>query len=108
MFPRLSDTYKIIVIEDRAKGKIIGAGSLIVEMKFIRDLGLAGHIEDIVVDKTYRGKNLGKKVIDTLKSLAVANGCYKVILDCEEHNVKFYEKCGFFVKGVEMAWYITK
>ena len=67
MFPRLADIYKIMVIEDRAKGKIIGAGSLVVEKKFIRSLGICGHIEDIVVDKSYRGKNLGKRVIETLK-----------------------------------------
>ena len=30
--------------------------------------------------------------------------CTEVILDCEEHNVKFYEKCGFALKEVEMAW----
>ena len=97
--------YKIIVVEDLRKEKIIGAGSLIIEKKFIRDLGIAGHIEDIVVDKTYRGKNLGKRVIELLKALAEANNCYKVILDCADYNVPFYNKCGFFVKGVEMAWY---
>ena len=67
LFPRLSDIYKIIVVEDVRKGKVIGAGSLVVEKKFIRDLGLCGHVEDIVVDKTYRGKNLGKRVIELLK-----------------------------------------
>jgi glucosamine-phosphate N-acetyltransferase len=106
IFPRLSDTYKIIVIEDVKRGKIVGAGSLIVELKFIRDTGICGHIEDIVVDSSLRGKNLGKRIIETLKQLAVANKCYKVILDCAEKNVKFYEKCGFKVKEVEMAWYV--
>ena len=37
--------------------------------------------------------------------MAYANDCYKVILDCEDHNQKFYEKCGFHRKGVEMACY---
>ena len=27
---------------------------------------------------------------------------YKIILDCDEKNVKFYEKCGFNNAGVEM------
>ena len=67
MFPKRADMYKLIVIEDKRIGTIIGAGSLIIEMKFIRDTGLCGHIEDIVVDKTYRGKNLGLKIIETLK-----------------------------------------
>ena len=108
MFPRLEDIYKIIVIEDLRRGKIVGAGSLIVEKKFVRNLGICGHIEDIVVDQTLRGKNLGRRIIDLLKALAQANNCYKVILDCAERNVKFYEKCGFKVKEVEMAWYIPQ
>ena len=55
MFPRLEQDYYILVIEDLASKRVIGAGSLIIERKFIRDLGLCGHIEDIVVDATYRG-----------------------------------------------------
>ena len=51
IFPRLSDLYKIIVVEDLRKGKIVGAGTLLVELKFLRHLGKCGHIEDIVVDK---------------------------------------------------------
>ena len=104
----MSDMYKIIVIEDTRKEKIVGAGSLVIEKKFIRDLGTCGHVEDIVVDKMYRGKNLGRKIIELLKSIAEVNGCYKVILDCAEHNVPFYNKCGFFVKGCEMAHYINR
>ena len=100
--------YKIIVIEDVRSERIIGAGSLIIEKKFIRDLGTSGHIEDIVVDKTYRGKNLGKRIIELLKGIAQVNECYKVILDCADYNVAFYNKCGFYVKGVEMAWYINQ
>tara|TARA_A100001015_G_scaffold287141_1_gene356595 strand:+ start:81 stop:194 length:114 start_codon:yes stop_codon:yes gene_type:complete len=32
----------------------------------------------------------------------------QVILDCEERNVKFYEKCGFTLKEVEMARYFNR
>ena len=70
LFPRQADTYKIIVIEDVRKQKIIGAGSVIVEKKFIHDMGIVGHIEDIVVDKSYRGRNLGKRIIELLKQIA--------------------------------------
>ena len=106
LFPHLSHTYKILVIYDVKKKRVIGAGSLMIERKFIRGLGLCGHIEDIVVQQGYRGKNLGLRLIELLKSLAVANKCYKVILDCDTKNVKFYEKCGMHVKGAQMAWYV--
>ena len=30
-------------------------------------------------------------------------GCYKVILDCNEDNVTFYEKCGLIKKEIQMV-----
>ena len=104
----MADTYKIVVIEDTRKQEIVGVGSVIIERKFLRNLGLCGHIEDIAVDKTYRGKNLGRRLILLLKAVAEANNCYKVILDCSDHNVAFYQKCGFAVKGAQMAWYANQ
>lgn len=82
MFPVRSDMYKIIVIFDKKKNKVIGSGSLIIELKFIRQLGKVGHIEDIVVSEGYRGKHLGLRLIELLKRLANQNDCYKCILDC--------------------------
>jgi glucosamine-phosphate N-acetyltransferase len=35
-------------------------------------------------------------------------GCYKVILDCSEKNVPFYEKCGFTVKEKQMVVYFEE
>ncbi|KAK3242814.1 Glucosamine-phosphate N-acetyltransferase-like protein [Cymbomonas tetramitiformis] len=64
-----------------------------------------GHIEDIVVKSTCRGKNLGRMIIAELKKIASDAGCYKVILDCDEKNVEFYEKCGYERKAVQMATY---
>lgn len=52
--------YYITVIEDTRNGSIIGAASLITEMKFIHGCGLRGRLEDVVVNNTYRGKQLGK------------------------------------------------
>lgn len=31
------------------------------------------------------------------------SGCYKLILDCAEHNVAFYEKCGLTRKEIQMV-----
>ena len=100
--------YKIIVIFDVSKKLVIGSGSLVIEKKFVRQLGTCGHIEDIVVREGYRGKNLGLRLIEVLKKLAVVNNCYKVILDCSEKNVPFYEKCEFKRKEVQMAWYTER
>lgn len=89
------DTYHTIVIEDTTKNLIIGSATLIIELKFIRSCSRAGHIEDVVVNTSYRGKNLGLRLIGALKEIASARGCYKVMLDCSESNMKFYAKMGF-------------
>ena len=95
--------YFIAVIED--KGRIIASGTLLIENKFIHGCGCVGHIEDVVVDETMRGHHLGQRIIQFLTGYARDAHCYKVILDCSEHNVGFYEKCGFSRKAVQMAQY---
>ena len=96
---------RIVVILDIGQNRVIGAGTMFIEQKFVHECGRCGHIEDIVVDNTYRGKNLGLRLINVLRELASINGCYKVILDCSDSNVKFYEKCGFKVKERQMVIY---
>ncbi|KAI7845197.1 hypothetical protein COHA_001241 [Chlorella ohadii] len=101
-----SDTYKVAVIEDLDKRQIIATATLVVELKFIRGCAKCGHIEDVVVDSTYRGLRLGLRVIEALMAAAQELGCYKVILDCSEDNVPFYEKCGLTRKEVQMVKYL--
>lgn len=98
------DEYFLLVIVD-GEGKIVGTGALIVERKFIHNLGLVGHIEDIAVAKDQQGKKLGLRIIQALDYVAEKVGCYKTILDCSEANEGFYVKCGFKRAGLEMAHY---
>ena len=94
--------YKPIMIIDSSNDTCIAIGTLLIETKIIHDGGKVGHIEDIAVDGAYQGKGLGKILIQFLRNLAVFEDCYKVILDCDEKNVKFYEKCDFSRCGIEM------
>ena len=48
---------------------------------------------------------MGHLLMRKLAEVSKDAGCYKVILDCSEDNVEFYEKCGFSRKGVQMAEY---
>lgn len=98
---------KVIVIRDKNKNnKVIATASIFIEKKFIHNLSSVGHIEDVVVDKEVRGKNLGKILIEELVRISKLNFCYKILLDCQKNNVDFYEKCGFSQKGVEMSYYL--
>lgn len=102
-----NDTYYVLVICD-SQNAVVGTGAVIVERKFIHNLGLVGHIEDIAVAKDQQGKKLGLRLIQALDYLAKEVGCYKSILDCSEANEGFYVKCGYRRAGLEMAHYYEK
>ena len=97
--------HKIFVLEKN--NKIVSCATLFIEPKFIHGCGFVGHVEDVVVDVACRGQKLGKKIIEFLSMEAQKNGCYKIILDCSDKNVGFYEKCLYERKGAYMARYLT-
>lgn len=97
-----------IVVTELHSKDIIGTATLLVEPKLIHNISNVGHIEDVVVDSQYRGKHIGKFMLDYLVNKSQILGCYKVILDCDEKNVPFYSKCEFVKKGVQMAIYFDK
>lgn len=103
-----NDEWRTFIYEIKTDNDIyIPSGSITVfiEKKIIHGLGKVGHIEDVVCDKNIRGKGIGKKLIDFATNYCYKHGCYKVILDCADHNIGFYEKCGYQHKGSEMAIY---
>jgi glucosamine-phosphate N-acetyltransferase len=60
----------------------VGCGTLLLERKLIRGAGVAGHIEDVVVDASARGRGLGKLLLDALVARARQAGCYKARQAC--------------------------
>ena len=96
----------VFVVKHDTDGKIIATATALIENKFIHKLSSVCHIEDVVVDSKYRNNGLGKKLIDHCVEYAKTKGCYKIILNCSEKNIQFYEKCGFKNKNVEMSLYI--
>ncbi|KAJ4882740.1 Glucosamine 6-phosphate N-acetyltransferase [Raphanus sativus] len=99
------DDHFICVIEDESSGKIVATGSVMIEKKFLRSCGKVGHVEDVVVDSEFRGKNLGKRVVEFLTEHSRSMGCYKVMLDCSVEKKGFYEKCGMFNRAIQMTKY---
>lgn len=97
-----------LVLEDIEKHLLVATATLFIEPKFIHAMGLAGHIEDVVVDARARGLGLGQIIIQAVLTLARQQGCYKIILDCKEPLIAFYAKNGFKQKGAQMAIYFDK
>ncbi len=84
------------------EGKVVGATTLLIEQKFIHGCGRVGHIEDVVVHKSFRGQRIAHHLIEKAINVAREAGCYKVILNCKENLVPFYEKLGFRKHEIEM------
>lgn len=101
----LNERNMVFVIENFETNKIVGSITMIIEKKIIHNMGKVCHIEDAVIDKSVRGLGLGKILIDFAVKYSIQQGCYKTILDCNNHNTGFYLKCGFENKGSQMALY---
>jgi glucosamine-phosphate N-acetyltransferase len=90
------NSYYVTVIEDVEQGRVVGCATLIVEYKFIHSAGTRGRIEDVVVSDAYRGRQLGKLLLETLTLMGRHNvGCYKMSLECKDSLIKFYEQFGY-------------
>jgi len=81
----------VALIDDR----VVGTASLMIEPKFIHCGGIVGHIEDVAVHQAYQHHGVGAILVNALLDECRRQKCYKVILDCEESVVPFYEKLGF-------------
>lgn len=82
--------------------KTIASGTLLIEQKFIHNGGKVAHIEDIIVHPDYRGRGIGKLLIEHLLFEADKKNCYKTILDCDESVSGFYEKFSFKKSSLQM------
>jgi len=97
-----NDKIKIIIINNN-KNKIIGAGTIFKLEKLHNNP--IGQIEDVIISEKYRGLGLGKKIIKELVKIGIEDfKCYKVILNCLDKNIGFYEKSSFEIAGVEMKY----
>jgi glucosamine-phosphate N-acetyltransferase len=99
--------YKIFVAVKNDDTEIIGSITLLIEQKFIHDGGKSGHIEDVVTRREYEGMGVGSALVSAALAFAKEKNCYKVILDCSEKNVPFYEKNGFRRNEISMRYDIV-
>jgi len=78
--------------------KIISTCYLAIIPNLTRGGRSIGFIENVVTDKKYRQKGIGKYLINIAIKYGKENNCYKIILQSSltrKENHIFYEKCGF-------------
>jgi glucosamine-phosphate N-acetyltransferase len=84
------------------QGEIVGCANLHIQKKLIRNGGIAGFIEEVVVKEKYRGRKFGSFLIEKLITKAQQIGCYKISLSCFPERSNFYKNCGFFEENLTM------
>ncbi len=80
--------------------QIVAYGSIVIENKIRGEL--AGHIEDIVVDRKFRKKNVGVRLIEELVKIGYKKECYRITLTCDQSLISFYDKNDFKVDNIAM------
>ena len=102
IFEKLPENHFIKFYLDE-ENNIIGAITLIIEQKIIHNGQCVGHIEDFVVTEKEQHKGIGKLLLNNAIQTAKQNNCYKVILNCKDEYVGFYQKMGFKLDGNTMV-----
>lgn len=83
-------TYVAIIDE-----RVAGTASVFIEPKYIHSGGVVGHIEDVAVHPEFQKHGIGRALVEHILDECRKARCYKVILDCAETVIPFYEKLGF-------------
>lgn len=100
----LDDNHNIFVYV--LDNKIVGLITLLHEQKLIHNGSKIVHIEDLVVDKEYKNRGIGRDLINYCLDKISKEEYYKIILDCSEELERFYNKFGFEKKNIQMAKYL--
>jgi glucosamine-phosphate N-acetyltransferase len=96
---------KILIITK--DDELIGAGTIFKMVKLHNNP--IGQIEDVIITEKFRNYGFGKILIKYLIEIGLKEfKCYKVILNCLEKNIGFYERCGFEEVGFEMKYISIK
>ena len=106
-----SKTFKNLISNERGSlvvaeenGTVLGMASISFNLA-LRYNGEYCQLEELVVNKEARGKNVGGLLIEETIKLAKKRGCKEYglyILEATKHNQGFYEKYGFVKVGEEM------
>jgi glucosamine-phosphate N-acetyltransferase len=70
-------TYYILVVVNQ-EDRVVASGTVLLERKFIHNMGVVGHIEDLAVARDQKGKKMGLRILEALVHIANSHGAYKV------------------------------
>lgn len=102
----LNKNHKIIIME--VNNNIIGTGTILIEEKLTYGGSKLGHIENILINKDYRGKGYGEILVKELLKICKKEMCYRVDLNCVKELEEFYNKNNFNKNCISMNIYFKE
>ena len=97
----LSEANSHILVAE-IEGIIVGFVNFTIR-KTILHRGLSGLIDELIIDKSYRGKGIGRQLLSSAIEKSRQLGCCEVEVSTEKTNIKareFYRQYGFTERGV--------
>lgn len=79
----------------RLDGRIVGMATLV---SVPLPTGLRGHVEDVVVDQSLRGRGIARRLLETMTAMTAAKGMRTLDLTSRpsrESALRLYESVGF-------------
>ena len=89
--PMLRGSYAVAIAIDVATGETIGMG------RAISDGASDAYIQDVIVEEPYRGRGIGRRIVDALLERCSADGILWVGVVAEPDSVAFWKRAGFGV-----------
>ena len=101
------DNGKILLYKDNEKivGLIVGIINNDEIDKYDFKAPKRGRITELIVDKEYRGKQIGKQLLNEMKIYLKSIGCEKILIEVFGYNegaIKFYKENGFHIRMIDM------
>jgi len=98
----IAGSLAFIVAIDEKTGKTVGMG------RAISDGVSDAYIQDLVVTASYRGKNIGKKIVHQLIEYCLSKGIIWIGLIAEPGSSQFYTSLGFTTMEQHIPMRYTK
>ena len=98
---------KILLYKDgeRIVGLVVGIVNNDETIRYDFKTPKRGRISELVVTKDYRGKHIGKQLLDKMKEYLKEIGCEKILIAVFGYNdsaIEFYKNNGYHVRMMDM------
>ena len=99
---------KILLYEENNKivGLVVGIVNNNEISRYDFSVPKRGRITELIVNSNYRGKNIGRKLLNSMQAYLNSVGCKNILIAVFGYNeaaIKFYEENGYHIRMLDMV-----